>query len=246
MTIETLEKRVAGKQAAIDKLNKKIERIEAAKATNWEKNPYYYSEYDLEVAHRDLNRELKSLADYEEQLNAEREKAASRNVPALVNFLETWKVETIAWFKEEKIKYDEAKKEYYYEDHKYCDTWNSRGSLGLTKEEIKKLEDDHRDYCRRFRSRWSHVTQFYHGDRTWEDNLERDIEIEKNRKYDDIINRTNEIVGTITDASGLRVGAKQDLNGYIIGERGTAKVTTIPAEGPIQRFHFRTLIHKEK
>ena len=246
MTIETLEKRIAGKQAAIEKLNKKMERVLAAKATNWEKNPYYYGELDITHTNRELESEKKALAGYEAQLAAEKEKAASRNVPVLVNFLETWKVETIAWFKEEKVRYDEAKEEYYREDHIYCDTWNSRGSLGLTKEEIKKLEDDHRDYCRKFRSRWSHVTQFNHGDRTWEENLERDIEIEKNRKYDDIINRTNEIVGKITDASGLRVGAKQDLNGYIIGERGTAKVTTIPAEGPIQKFHFRTLIHKEK
>ena len=63
--------------------------------------------------------------------------------------------------------------------------------------------------------------------------------------YDDIIERTNRITGTITDATQLEVGAKGELNGYIIGERGTAKVSTIGAGGyNIQCFHFRTVIHE--
>ena len=74
--------------------------------------------------------------------------------------------------------------------------------------------------------------------------LEKDLTKEWNRKYDFIIERTNEIVGKITDASNLKVGAKGDLNGYIIGTKGTAKVQTIGAGGyNIQCFHFRTLIN---
>ena len=75
--------------------------------------------------------------------------------------------------------------------------------------------------------------------------LEKDLDEEANRKYDFIIERTNAIVGEITDASDLEVGAKQDLNGYITGTRGRAKVQTIGAGGyNIQCFHFRTLINE--
>lgn len=74
--------------------------------------------------------------------------------------------------------------------------------------------------------------------------LAKDLNEEANRKYDFIIERTNAIVGEITDASGLSVGSKQDLNGFIVGTRGTAKVQTIGAGGyNIQCFHFRTLIN---
>ena len=77
--------------------------------------------------------------------------------------------------------------------------------------------------------------------------LNKDLDDEANRKYDFIIERTNAIVGKITDASALKVGAKGDLNGYIKGENGKAKVQTIGAGGyNIQCFHFRTLIHEAR
>ena len=246
MTIETLEKRVDGKKKAIEKLEKKIERIEKAKASGWENNPYWYTERDLEIAQRDLEAEKKALANYEDQLKAEIEKANSRNVKALVDFLEMWKTESIKWFREEKIRYDEALKEYYTKDHEYCDKWNY-GRKDMTPEERKALDREWHEYRAIFRSTWSHITQFNHGSLSWDETLQKDIEIEKNRKYDDIIERTNEIVGTITDASNLKVSRNQNLNGYIIGEKGKAKVETIGAGGyNIQRFHFRTLVHEMK
>ena len=68
------------------------------------------------------------------------------------------------------------------------------------------------------------------------------IDAEAKSKYDSIIERTNRIVGQITDATNLHIGEKGDLNGYIYGTEGTAKVQTIGAGGyNIQCFHFRTL-----
>ena len=75
--------------------------------------------------------------------------------------------------------------------------------------------------------------------------FERDIKNEADRKYDNIIERTNEIVGTIRDASGLEVGDKGELDGYVVGDRGTAHVHTIGAGGyNIQCYHFRVLVHE--
>ncbi|NBK99966.1 MAG: hypothetical protein EOM50_18535 [Erysipelotrichia bacterium] len=75
--------------------------------------------------------------------------------------------------------------------------------------------------------------------------LNKDLEEEAKRKYDFIIERVNAICGQITDASNLKVGAKSDLNGIIIGTKGNAHVKTIDAGGyNIQCFHYRTLINK--
>ena len=47
-SIEFIQKRVDGAKAKIEKLNKKLERIEIAKASNYkENNPYCYSDYTL-------------------------------------------------------------------------------------------------------------------------------------------------------------------------------------------------------
>ena len=72
------------------------------------------------------------------------------------------------------------------------------------------------------------------------------MEAEYNRKYDFIIDRTNAIVGQITDATNLTI-TNGELNGVIVGTRGVAKVTTIGAGGcNIQKFHFRTLVSAVK
>lgn len=245
-TVEFLNKRIAGKIKELETLNKKLVRIQKAKDSNWKKNPYYYSEHDLSATLRDIELAQKSLEEYKAQLQSETEKSLSRSIPVITEFLERWKANSIKWFTEQRRIYLEvAKPEYYARNHEYCENWNNGTLRRMSPEDRKKYSDEYHEYEREFKRQWMHVTQFEHGDRSWEENLERDLEAEKNRKYDFIIERTNEIVGQITDASNLTIGAKGDLNGFILGTKGAAKVQTIGAGGyNIQCFHFRTLIHK--
>lgn len=272
-SIEFIQKRIAGKEKEIEKINKKIERIRKAEATGWEVNPYYYSERDLKYALRDLEEAQKGLADYKAQLSVEHEKAQSRNVTAILEFLEYWKKRVFAFYDadlreafaaEEELRklrrelenkiygtdeykaaheaYQEARKANYAKHHGYF--------RDLTSEEKKKARAR---YCYETRVKiqdgeWEHLRHYFLG--TYEESiakLQKELDEEAKRKYDFIVERATAITGKITDASGLKVGAKDDLNGYIIGERGTAKVQTIGAGGyNIQCFHFRTLINELK
>ena len=86
-----------------------------------------------------------------------------------------------------------------------------------------------------------------HDDQEREAWLERAMEEEKRAKLLDLIGRIMSTVGTITDADALRIGPEGDINGYIEGTEGKAKIQTIGAGGyNIQCFHFRTLIHEYK
>lgn len=77
--------------------------------------------------------------------------------------------------------------------------------------------------------------------------LENTMEEEKKAKLADLINRINKVVGTITDASGLYIGDKGEINGYVVGTESRAKIETIGAGGyNIVCFHFRTLVHEYK
>lgn len=61
--------------------------------------------------------------------------------------------------------------------------------------------------------------------------LEKNLIEEANRKYDLIIDRTNRIVGRITDASNPSISDNEELNGIVIGTGGKAHVKTVRAGG---------------
>lgn len=255
-SIEFLQRRISGKQTEIEALQKKLGRIMKAKESNWEKNPYYYSERDLKYVELDIEEAQEALDRYQSQLASENEKAASRNIPVIIEFLDQWKERVESYYLDQSFpEYVEELKEYYRLDHEYTDWYNSSGfrTRRNNPEEYKRKTDEHGKIRDEFRSKWNFITPYVErngsnpdGSGRYEfntDKLRKELDQEANAKYDFIVDRTNAIVGTITDASDLRIGAKGDLNGLIYGTKGTAKVKTVGAGGyNIQCFHFRTLI----
>lgn len=260
-SIEFIQNRITGAEAKVSKLEKKMERILKAQAHDWEDgfNPYCYNEYDLRRTEIELKQAKVSLEKYRADLQTEQEKAASRNVKVILEFLENWKKRTTEFYGTTFEAYPEAHEAFTEEMKQFkLDYFEERKLKRENHEEWRKYDMAKKSLIEAFQSRFGHVepyvsrafnpdTQRY--DRfafDWE-KFNKDITEEANRKYDFIIERTNAIVGRITDASNLRIGAKGDLNGYVIGDRGTAKVQTIGAGGyNIQCFHFRTLINPMK
>lgn len=251
---EFIVKRIAGAEEKITKINAKIDRINAAFAPGG-KNPYCYTESDLRWALRDLEEAMKSLTKYQAQLAKEDEKALSRNVPAITEFLNAWKARMTEFHMKRFAEYPAAYKQYqedlepfkmdYYQERKFrkedpkgWQEWDSQRS------EIKSVFEMRFAFLNPYLERaYNPETNCYDAWKLDTKKLDKDLQAEWERKYDFIIERTNEIVGKITDASSLKIGNKGDLNGLIYGTKGTAKVQTIGAGGyNIQCFHFRTLI----
>lgn len=254
-SIEFIQKRITGKEKELDKLTKKLERIRKAEAGNWEtNNPYYYSEYDLKHCLKDIEAAQKVLDDYKAQLEAENEKANSRNVQVIIDFLNAWKERNIKFYTDSFDRYLKALEEYHQKSQEHADWWNGGGWNDPNK---KAIDEEYNQYRRWFHEVWHFIFPYEIRKCNPETRkYERKLDLEKltkvldqeaNRKYDFIIERTNAIVGTITDASSLKIGAKDDLNGFITGTKGKAKVQTIGAGGyNIQCYHFRTLINEMK
>lgn len=262
-TIETLQKRIDGAKKNIAKMEQKIARILKAKESGWVNNPYYYSEDDIRIANKDLAYLNTQLASYEESLAKETEKANSRNVPAILEFLENWKERVFDF-------YCKGLEQFYAEKEMVHELYNEWDRLSTKEAERKYKEAREAFNCKRYGYFASVESSSCYGrytgrkkirDGEYEylapyfnfckeeaiERLKKDLENEANRKYDFIIERVNSICGTILDASGLSVGAKGDLNGVIVGEKGNAHVQTIGAGGyNIQVFHFRTLIKEIK
>lgn len=89
---------------------------------------------------------------------------------------------------------------------------------------------------------------------TFETNMRKAIENEKNRKYDQLIDDVEHLVGKIIDMSHIKVGAKGDLEGYVVGTDGEAELWTKGCGGfnenvivnvkHGQTFHFRFYVRK--
>ncbi len=245
MTIETLQKRVDGKQKTVQKLLEKRERILLAKDSGWEKNPYCYNETDLLRVERELNREIEAREKYQEMLAEEEAKAASRNIKPILDFLDGWEERTVAFFIKKRQEYLVAKEEYYKKDKDFCQTYNDRFQVNLSKEEVKKLESSWRALRVTFQRDWNFIIRYESGTGSWEENMKKAVAKEKVAKYDDLVERVTCITGQITDASGIHLGKKGDLNGIIRGKSGNARIETIGAGGwNIQCYHFRTLVKR--
>lgn len=104
-SIEYIQKRITGKEKELEKLNKKLERIKEAQSANWEKNPYYYHESDLKWCLRDIEKAETALAQYRADLEIATEKANSRNVEVILQFLARWKAENMEWYQEQFVKF---------------------------------------------------------------------------------------------------------------------------------------------
>ena len=112
-SIEFIKKRIDGKNKEIAKLEKKLERIRKVEASGWDddKNPYYYSESDLKWTIRDLEEAKEALAKWEADLATAMEKAASRNVQAIIQFLEMWKERCFKFYHDGLTEYYKEKEE---------------------------------------------------------------------------------------------------------------------------------------
>ncbi len=247
-TLEFIQKRMEGKRKELAKLEKKMARIQDAAASGWENNPYCYSEYDLSRTQKEIQDARAALEDYTAQLKTETDKANSRNVPAIVDFLNGWKARCMDFYKGAFPDYLRDREAWFQTQREYGDWWNG-GGCRESLENRKERKQAYHNAESAFKQKWNFIVPYTTLEGASlildEKKLARELDDEANRKYDFIIQRVTKITGEITDASGLSVGDKGDLNGWIQGASGTAKVETIGAGGyNIQCFHFRTLIKK--
>jgi hypothetical protein len=197
------------------------------------------------------------------------------NAPEILkDFLENWKQHAIVYYREKRIRFIEYRKELKARERaarlealqtlpsleRYREIYKGReltdsdlANLWPRKDVDAFLSERGLEYHQIQRKLNEFVDQItfrlleIRDDQEREAWLEKAMEEEKRAKLIDLIGRIMGTVGTITDAAALHIGPEGDINGYIVGTEGKAKIQTIGAGGyNIQCFHFRTLIHEMK
>lgn len=220
---------------------------EQASEISWTLSDISWLKDDIKRGGKEIEDIKRIVAKQEADLKTEIEKRNSRNVKAILDFLEDWKKKCMDYYIEMFPKFMEARAEWYALDREYSDREDelrrNREADFFKKRDAIRAE--RREAEKQYRAAWGWIAMYVGYDTMDTERIAKDLQADAEAKYDDIIERTNELIGTITDASGLTVNQKAGLDGYIKGERGTVKVSTVGAGGyNIQRFHFRTLIHK--
>ncbi len=240
---EYITKQLEGQKKKLKKLNEKMARIQKAKESNYEKNnPYYYSDYDLCTTDKDIQETLENIRIRQEALDKVLGKENSRNIKPILDFLERWQKESYDWYLEKFAEYPSAFLDYKEKKAAIKEfPWHTPEGKAAYEEKEKLYTT--------FQNTWAFLSPYLmHGPANPtldKDKLREDIKKEADRKYDNMVERVVEITGTITDVSGLSIGSNLELNGVIIGEKASARIETISAGGyNIQRFHYRTLVHK--
>lgn len=308
--IEVAQARVEKAKASVERVQKKIakvpERVKKGKLTDnerWDLNynnvnhlsaeEFLLSQYNEEL--EDFMNRLSSaeseLRTREEELKQFEEKAASRNIKPILDFLELWKEKVrkhcidnceLAKALRKDIKetltkriltaYPELGGDDFHSKHEFDEKfkqckrvfvnngepegyWAKKECAWVLESPVWKDDAEKKELLYEFH-RLDEVESILDGIpcgyNRYKGTIDMDIlnkflQQEADAKYDFIIERTNKIVGQITDASNLRIGEKGELNGIICGTRGNAYVNTIGAGGyNIQCFHFRTLINPYK
>lgn len=201
---------------------------------------------DIKNAKRKLEESERILEDWKVKLSKEKDKESfvKFEVPQVIlDFLEEWKNLAYEWH----VKRYEAYPEFRDSLDKLVEEAKLEAKeLGVPQR--RHLSDKGLDYLSIQKKKSNFcgavvlkmLTIYSKEERL--DYLNNVLEEEKKAKIITLVNRIKEVVGTIEDAKGLRI-TNGNLNGIIVGDKGTAKVETIGAGGyNIQCFHFRTLV----
>lgn len=247
--MNTVNTRIENIKKNIEKSEKKLSRIKVA--LNGGKNPYYYDERDLKRTEGDLSYLIKQLKLYEEK------KAINdsiEHIEVIEVFLDAWKLKTKEWYQKDysklldhlenlKIKKQELKA---WKIERFGNDWTRNEETKAKEVEMGLDNDSIKEAIKVFSS----TTLYLYDNRrtsSFEEMLENLLEKEKVSKRLMLLERVKKITGVIQDACYLTLGPNGEINGYIIGESGTASVETISAGGyNIQCYHFRVLVKEKK
>ena len=232
---------------------------------------------DIESAVNKLEEAKQILANWQAKLDERiaADDYLEANAPEILkDFLENWKQHAITYYREKRIRFIEYRKELKAQERaarlealqtlpsleRYREIYKGReltdsdlANLWPRKDVDAFLSERGLEYhqIQRKLNEFGDQITFrlleIRDDQEREAWLEKAMEEEKRAKLIDLIGRIMGTVGTITDAAALHIGPEGDINGYIVGTEGKAKIQTIGAGGyNIQCFHFRTLIHEMK
>ena len=256
MAKQTLLDRISKKEQQIEKLNKKIKKLEnqcteeeISIADSFRDNYSKFATYcrqvnlgtsftpmsELRSAYSDLDEATTTLNKYKNQLNIIIDKESTEKVEIFVEFLNRYKTEVIKYVE----KNIDLVTEYYRLNNEYCEFYNNRNSIIRSgemtedewKTELKRKKIKEEDLQDSINPLLFEVYDNRQDNKINYEELNEILDKEIEAKYWNMVERVTKVTGEIIDASDLSIGGDGNINGIIIGKEGKAKLETILAGG---------------
>lgn len=237
--IELTAKQITSK---INQTQKKIDEINRYIKMYQEWIIQSKSELDVKRYNTTIRQYEKKINKYEAQMAELKllQKGKVKEYPVLRQFVEGWKNYCIAAITNSEVVKEciKAHKEMKEDIKKVEEEYKAQGKASW--KSYNECEDIKHDFNRA----WGFVADYmiWSEERIDMERLEKDYTYFAEQKYNKFIEDCEFYVGEITDTSNLSIGDKGDINGHVVGVKAKANVNTISAEGPVQKFHYRTLI----
>ena len=246
----------------IEKLRAKREKVSVAKYEDESLRDYDLS--DIAYYIEEKQKKIADLRKEAEKLSAEIDKIAAwqnknRDVRIIWEFLERWEARQVEWYKSLRAMWVDGRKgmnemenrssQLYLKAREIAKGlgwgWKLRrgenAEVDALLKEMEHLDTEVKQFKVFVSPVWGYLTA---DDELDTQKLDKDLRKESVLMYDRFIEQIERFTGKITDVSNLRIGEKGEINGFVIGADGKAKVQTIGAGGyNIQRYHYRTLVH---
>ena len=159
-------------------------------------------------------------------------------IPAIEEFLGTWRANVREWYNRLRASYLELRDEQKARDEQAkAEGENYYGPK--QRASYRKFQED----AKKIFNKQTYEIVYYWDVERLERLLDRDVVAKRNM----FISRVQAKAGEILDASFLTVGMNGEINGLVIGDKAKVNVETIGAGGyNIQCFHFRVLVKEYK
>lgn len=255
--IQKAQNLIVKKTALLAKKKATLAKTEDERDKYWINCDIENLEDDIKRKQRELERELIPSRD---KWEAELAKVNSivRDIKPILDFLQLWKSRVVEYYtnqrtSEERAHYKNSVNEAYKEyTELYDKRWKILSDGTMTRQELDanlaKLKREYRSLQDDYNKEYSVVINWedqarYRG-LTFEEVMNRALDIECDAKYDDLVARISDQCGEILSCSNLYVSPMGNIDGWVEGSKGDVEVRTIPAGGyNIQKFHYRILVY---
>ncbi len=211
----------------------------------WNKGPNFQEAYR---AYRDLAEAKATLNKYLVQLDKLSNFEKEDKIEAIWNFLKEWRQMAYDWYVNEVKIYNDLKNNYKEAWEEYKNSVEYEDSMNYYKSYRPNYRWAEYDIENKFeRDYYKDIDNFtrdisLRNGKVDEEKLNKVLDKELRDKYTKLVNDVTSKAGEITDASGLRVNARGEINGRIVGTKNTVDLwlTLVNGEGQgIQRPHYR-------